>query len=346
MEFEEIVRRRRMVRAFAPDPLDPDLVDRLIDQARRAPSAGNTQATEFLVLEGARQTAEYWDTTLPASRRDGFPWPALLHAPAIVVVWVDPAAYVDRYREADKTTTDLGRDLKAWPVPYWWVDGGAAVMTLLHGAVDLGLGALFFGLFDHEEAVRRRFGVPPGKRAVGAVALGHPARDRPASSSHRSRPPLDEVIHRGRWADSAIAIAYRALVGENDPARPYLGRARDLRPSGRSRDGTEPIVVSGPDDLRELREAMEAITGAGTWPFDNRLPAEYDTRLTRTIVLPSQASLLGFVDALQGVVVDRAAAWRTWRTVVESVAAALGPPINLTVDAVVVSGELADQLSD
>ena len=94
MEFDEVVRRRRMVRAFAPDPVDPQVVDDLLDRARRSPTAGNSQAIEFLVLEGPEQTGKYWDTTLPLDRRADFGWPDLLVAPVIIVIWVDPAATV------------------------------------------------------------------------------------------------------------------------------------------------------------------------------------------------------------------------------------------------------------
>ena len=188
-----------MVRAFAADPVDAELVDDMLDRARRAPSAGNSQSVEFLVLEGLEQTERYWDVTLPTDRRAGFRWPELLIAPVIIVVWVDPTAYLSRYSEPDKIAGELGESVEAWSVPYWWVDGGAAVMTMLHGAVDRGLGALFFGLFEHEEAIRERFGVPATRRAVGAVALGRPTHDRPSTSALRPRPPLDRVVHRGRW---------------------------------------------------------------------------------------------------------------------------------------------------
>jgi nitroreductase len=191
-----------MVRAFAPDPVDPAVVDGLLDAARRAPSAGNTQSVEFLVLEGPGQTEQYWDTTMSTSRRGEFVWPELLDAPVLVVVWVDPSAYVTRYQETDKIGTGLGDSEAAWPVPYWWVDGGAAVMSLLHGAVDRGLGASFFGLFGHEAAVRERFDVPVRFRAVGVVALGRAKPDRPSRSAGRARPPLHEVLHRGRWSEA------------------------------------------------------------------------------------------------------------------------------------------------
>ncbi|MFQ5557519.1 MAG: nitroreductase family protein [Acidimicrobiales bacterium] len=199
MEFREVVRRRRMVRAFADLPVSPELVDGLIDDARRAPSAGNTAAMEFLVLEGREQTGEYWGTTLPPGRREGFAWPGLLVAPVLVLPWVHPEAYVARYREPDKAHTGLGEGVDAWPVPYWCVAGGAAVRARLSGAVDRGLGALLFGMFDHEAAVRARFGVPRSRRAVGVVALGHPADDRASGSSLRGRPPLATVVHRSRW---------------------------------------------------------------------------------------------------------------------------------------------------
>ena len=199
MEFEHAVRRRRMVRSFTSETVPPGVVDEICDLARRAPTAGNTAGVEFLVLEGS-EVGAYWDVTLPPERRDGFAWPGLLAAPVLVVVWSHVAGYLSRYSEPDKRRTGLGAGEEAWPVPYWFVDGGAAVMTMLLAAQDRGLGAAFFGMFDHERAVRRRFGVPPDRRGVGTVAIGHPAEDdRPSQSARRGRPPLDEVLHRSGW---------------------------------------------------------------------------------------------------------------------------------------------------
>jgi nitroreductase len=200
LEFADVVRRRRMVRSFDGRPVAAAEVDRLIDLARRAPSAGNTQACEFVVLVGS-ETARLWDVTLPPARRASFRWPGLLDAPVVVVPVVRPGAYVDRYGEDDKASTGLGEGEDAWPVPYWWVDAGMAVHGLLLAAVDAGLGALFYGLFEHEAAALAALGVPDGWRAVGAVALGWPSPDReaPGRSSARPRPPLTDVVHRGRW---------------------------------------------------------------------------------------------------------------------------------------------------
>lgn len=188
-----------MTRAFRPDPIEPAVLDGLLDRARRAPSAGNTASLDFVVLEGPEQTEKYWSTTMTPQRRATFPWPGLFAAPVLVTPWVDPDAYARRYSEADKAHTGLGASAADWPVPYWFVDGGAAVMSLLLGAEAAGLGALLFGLFDHEEDIRAAFGVPEGRRAVGTVALGHADTDRPSQSVGRSRRPLAEVVHRGAW---------------------------------------------------------------------------------------------------------------------------------------------------
>lgn len=188
-----------MTRSFLLDPLPTGTVDNLIDLARRSPSAGNVAALEWLVLDTRQDVGAYWDTTLPADQRDGFAWPKLLNAPVIVIPWVDPCRYLERYREPDKAHMPLGESLDAWGVPYWFVDGGAAVQTLLLAAHDAGLAALFFGLFEHEPQVRTRFGVPDAFRAIGAVALGYRGNDKLSRSQRRRRRSLDEVLHRHRW---------------------------------------------------------------------------------------------------------------------------------------------------
>ena len=201
MDLPDAVRARRMVRAFAPEPLPAGTVERLVDLARRAPSAGHSQGWAFVALEGPAETARYWDAALPQARRPGFRWPGLVAAPALVVVLVRPGAWVERYAEADKAATGLGVGEAAWSVPYWWVDGGMAVEHLLLGAVAEGLGACFFGLFAQEPAVLDALGVPTGWRAVGTVALGRPSPegDEPGRSAGRGRRTVAEVLHRGGW---------------------------------------------------------------------------------------------------------------------------------------------------
>lgn len=199
MELREAIRRRRMVRAFEHRPVAPEIVDQLVDLARRAPSAGNTQPWAFVVLEGDDQTSLVWDVTLPLARRSSFRWQGLLDAPVVIVPLVSADAYLARYSEPDKATTGLGTSAAGWTVPYWWVDGGMAVHALLLAAVDAGLGALFYGLFEHERSVLDTLDVPQGWRALGAVALGWPASDEPGQSTSRLRPHLADIVHRGGW---------------------------------------------------------------------------------------------------------------------------------------------------
>jgi nitroreductase len=200
MEVADALRRRRMVRNYTSQPVGEAVLDRVLATAPRAPSAGHTQGVDLVVLSGPAETGRYWDVTLPPARRAGFRWPGLLRAPVLVLPYVRPAAYVERYAEADKATTGLGAGAERWAVPYWHVDAGMAVMGMLLAAVDEGLGALFFGQFDHATAVAAALGVPDGHEAVGTLALGHPAPDEPGrSAATRPRRAATEVVHRGRW---------------------------------------------------------------------------------------------------------------------------------------------------
>src|SRR5690606_20368142 len=101
--------------------------------------------------------------------------------------------------EPDKAHTGLGAGVGAWPVPYWFVDTGMAAMAMLLAVVDEGLGACFFGIFDHEPAVRDAFAIPADVAPIGTIAVGHPAEDRPSRATRRGRLALDQVVHRGGW---------------------------------------------------------------------------------------------------------------------------------------------------
>ena len=203
-EFAEVVRARRMTRAFDARPLAPGVLDGLVDLASRAPSAGKTQGWHLVVLEGA-QTAQFWDSTLPAIKRDSFRWQRLLTAPVIALPLADSKAYVERYAEPDKAQTGLGGGVSAWPAPYWTIDTSMAVMTLLLAAENVGLGALFFGVFRGERELRHRLGIPAGPELLGAIALGYPAPSSddaasgPGRSAARERRSSRQIIHRGSW---------------------------------------------------------------------------------------------------------------------------------------------------
>ena len=189
-----------MTRSFTNDPVSPSDLDALIDVAFRGPSAGNTRSLELLVLSGER-VAQYWDLTLTAERRASFQWPGLLDAPILIIPTVAADDYVARYSESDKARSGLGEASGDWPVPYWWVDGGAAVENILLAATALDLGACFFGQFEHESVVGEHFGIPAQRRSLGTIAIGSPdpTRDRPSASSQRPGRHARDRTHFDRW---------------------------------------------------------------------------------------------------------------------------------------------------
>lgn len=191
-----------MTRAFDATPVEPAIVNDIVDLAARAPSAGKTQGWHVVVLEGA-DTARYWDITLPDERRAGFRWQRLLDAPVLMIVLADPSAYVERYAEPDKARTGLGVGPEAWPAPYWTIDASMSAMTLLLAAEDRGLGALFFGVFQAEAELRTELSIPDELQIVGAIAMGYRAPEAEAEgdgrSAQRRRRSADEIIHRAGW---------------------------------------------------------------------------------------------------------------------------------------------------
>ena len=196
MDFQDVIRRRRMVRNFEDRPIPPEALERILDNARRGPSAGFSQGFEFIVFEGPEETNRFWQAVSPEHGFERAGWPGVYRAPVVIVPLAHKQAYLDRYAEADKGWTD--RAESRWPVPYWYIDTAFAALLALLTAVDAGLGALFFGLSD-AAAFRAAFAVPEGYEPIGAIALGYPAPSRPSASLKRGRRPMEHVVHRGRW---------------------------------------------------------------------------------------------------------------------------------------------------
>lgn len=201
MDFWEVVRRRRMIRTYLERPVAPDLVDRVVDAALRAPSAGHSQGVSVVVLERQEHRDRFWAATArpdgPAT--PGGRWDRLRQAPVVLLPLAHKETYLARYAEPDKA--GLGMDAETgWPRPYWDIDAGFAVMSMLLAATDLGLGALFLAIAYGEPAFLTELGVPEGHEPIGALTLGWPAPDDPPSASAaRGRRPRDEAVHYGRW---------------------------------------------------------------------------------------------------------------------------------------------------
>lgn len=188
-----------MVRSFSDAPIPTPVLDRILANGLRAPSAGFSQGWAFVVLAGPDETALFWDTISDDDWRAAPTRPGLVRAPVIVVPLTDEPAYLARYAEADKAPHGR-QDEDAWPVPYWLVDTSFATMLILLSAVDAGLGAHFFGLNHADDALMAALGVPDGYRPIGAVALGWAdGQDRPSPSLARGHRPVEAVVHRSRW---------------------------------------------------------------------------------------------------------------------------------------------------
>ncbi len=189
-----------MVRAFADQPPARDVVDGVLDAGLRAPSAGFSQGSAFVVLEGPSQTAPFWALTAPVGASGGSRWDRLRSAPVLILPLAHRQAYIDRYAEPDKAGLGLDQ-ATAWRVPYWLVDTSFATMSMLLAATNAGLGALFFALGRSDRDLLDHLGVPPGYESIGAVALGWPGDgDARSPSLARGRRPRADVVHYGRWS--------------------------------------------------------------------------------------------------------------------------------------------------
>ena len=189
-----------MVRSYAHRPVDPAVVDRMLANAVRAPSAGFSQGWAFLVLDRPANVDRFWASTTVKDEAPDQWLTGMRMAPVVIVPMSSKAAYLDRYAEPDKGWTD--REEHRWPVPYWHIDTGMATLLILQTAVDEGLGACFFGIPpERVPTFCGEFGIPDSHVPIGAITVGHRTGDLGAKGSPARRPrrPLDEVVHRSRW---------------------------------------------------------------------------------------------------------------------------------------------------
>jgi nitroreductase len=200
VELTDVVRRRRMVRNYSSEPVAAEALDRILESALHAPSAGFSQGWGFLVLDEPDDVARFWAVTAGEGLQEPDRWlRGMRTAPVVVVPCSCKDAYLDRYAEPDKGWTDRAEE--RWPVPYWHIDTGMATLLMLLTAVDEGLGACFFGIPpERVGALREAFGVPEAYSPIGAVTIGHRTADpgTPGSAA-RGRKPTEQVVHRGRW---------------------------------------------------------------------------------------------------------------------------------------------------
>ncbi len=196
MELKEVLSRRRMVRNYTAEPVDPEALHRIADSAFRAPSAGYSQGAGVVLVVDAKRRQAIADLADEAEYvKAGFdPW--ISRAPAHLVLAVSEKVYRDRYSEPDKLGDD-GTPI-AWPVPYWWVDIGASLMAVLLSVVDEGLAAGFLGVHNIP-ALGKLLDIPSDYTPIGVVTIGHPAPDRRSASLKRGKRERGSVVHVDAW---------------------------------------------------------------------------------------------------------------------------------------------------
>lgn len=201
MEFRALLPRRRMVRHYRREPVPPTLIQRVVETVRRAPSAGYSQGQRLLVVTEEGGRAEIARIMSDAGWAAGENEPWLESAPVHILVCTREDDYHDRYRMPDKLA---GGDEIEWPVPFWFVDAGAALMLVLLAAIDEGLAAGLSGVPREAAAkLRARFGIPEDVTVVALVTVGSPAPDPgwSAVTSRRTQPRRvpAEVVRWERW---------------------------------------------------------------------------------------------------------------------------------------------------
>jgi nitroreductase len=196
MEFQEVVRKRRMVRHFTSETVPQATIDGILELAQHAPSAGFSQGSAYVVVTDTETKNR---VAILQGEEDysagGFHrW--ISEAPVAIVACVSEKIYHDRYNEPDKLDV-AGKEIE-WPTPYWFFDIGAGCMVLLLGAVDAGLAAAFSGVSD-VNGMKDLLGIPAHFHPVGVISIGHGAEDVKSPSLKRGRRRWADVVHYGKW---------------------------------------------------------------------------------------------------------------------------------------------------
>jgi nitroreductase len=204
VEFSEVIRRRRMIRHYSSRPLAPEVIERVLANALRAPSAGFAQGWAFLALTDAADRARFWPFVPHRVEQT----PTMQDAPLVVVALSSKAAYLDHYAQPGAPWPD--RSEAHWAAPYWHIDTGMAALLMLLTAVDEDLGACFFGIMpENLGPFRAEFGIPGDYDPVGAVTVGYKADDLPpqAPKVKELRRDAADVVHRGQMGPARRRVS-------------------------------------------------------------------------------------------------------------------------------------------
>lgn len=196
MEFSDVVMKRRAVRRFEDGGVDREVIERIARLAQRTPSAGFSQGQRLVVVtepDRRREVARLCGEEAYAA--DFGPW--ISECAAQFVPCVSEAIYHRRYREPDKVGED-GAEID-WPVPFWWVDIGATMQTIMLAAVNEGLGCGFAGPAAGPEPLRVALGIPDEFVPIGVMPVGRPLPDVRSPSLKRGWVPFEAFARWERW---------------------------------------------------------------------------------------------------------------------------------------------------
>jgi nitroreductase len=176
--FLELARARRSVRAYKPDPVPEGVVTELLEAARWAPSAINSQPWEFIVVTDAQVRAAVCES----ARMLGLRWPHIAQAPVVVVICAP-------------RVTPFSRD-----------DCIFAGANLMLAATDRGLGTCWIGGFG-QGTIRKLLGIPEGFVVAGMCTVGYPAGE----TRTPPRRELAGMLHAETYAGGKSGL--RRLAG-------------------------------------------------------------------------------------------------------------------------------------
>ena len=169
MDVFEAIKERRSIRAYTAEKVSDKDVERLIDAARWAPSAGNIQPWEFVVVKEGETKRRLSDAALNQT--------FIETAPVVIVVCAD-------LNRSSMGYGSRGKNL------YSLQDTAAATENILLAAQELGLATCWVGAFRDKE-VAKAVKAPKNMKPVAIVPVGHPA-ERPLAPQKRS---VNEIVH-------------------------------------------------------------------------------------------------------------------------------------------------------
>jgi nitroreductase len=197
--FHDLLGQRRAVRSYTGELVPRETLQRIARAARRGPNAGYSQGLRLLVVDDPETIG-----ALAAKQEDERSRAWFGKAAAHIVVLTREQDYHDRYNQPDKLAVTGGVEV-IWPVPFWHVDAGAALMLVWLAALDEGLAAAVYGVTVEDDAdVRELLGIPEDLTIVVGLTVGYPAEDpdwdRATSVFSQRRRANDEVVKWNRWS--------------------------------------------------------------------------------------------------------------------------------------------------